>query len=81
MTKWKDYTERRDEMLQHTHSPHAPWIIIRGNDKRRARIEVIRRILLALPYKGRDLNVIGDADPKIIGEGPEFLARGKNVDA
>ncbi len=77
MAKWKDYTKRRDEMLEHTHSPHAPWIVIRANDKRRARIEAIRRILLTLPYKDRDLDVIGKADPKIIGEGPEFLAKGK----
>jgi polyphosphate kinase len=75
MTKWDDYTKRRDEMLEHTHSPHAPWIIVRANDKGRARIEVVRRILLAIPYDGRDLDAIGEADPKIIGEGPEFLKR------
>jgi polyphosphate kinase 2 len=75
MAKWDDYTKRRDEMLDHTHSPHAPWIIVRANDKRRARIEVIRRILQAVPYADRDLEEIGKPDPKIIGEGPEFLRR------
>jgi polyphosphate kinase 2 len=75
MAKWDVYTQRRDEMLEHTHSPHAPWIIVRANDKRRARIEVIRRILQTINYAERDLGVVGEADPKIIGEGPEFLKR------
>jgi polyphosphate kinase 2 len=75
MNKWDDYTKRRDEMFEHTHSPHAPWIIVRANDKGRARIEVIRRILQTVPYADRDLAAIGKADPKIIGEGPEFLKR------
>jgi polyphosphate kinase 2 len=73
MTKWDDYTQKRDQMLEQTHTEFAPWIVVRANDKRRARIEVIRRILLTLPYSGRDRDVIGKADPKIIGEGPDFL--------
>jgi polyphosphate kinase 2 len=73
MNKWDDYTKRRDEMLEHTHSEHAPWIVVRSNDKRRARIELIRRILSKMPYDRRDTKAIGTADPKIIGEGPEFL--------
>ncbi|RUM98882.1 polyphosphate kinase 2 [Pseudaminobacter arsenicus] len=73
MTKWDDYTKMRDLMLERTHSPEAPWIIVRSNDKRRARLEVMRRILSTLPYAGRDLAVIGKADEKIIGEGPDFL--------
>jgi hypothetical protein len=66
----------RDLMIERTHSPHAPWIIVRSNDKKRARIEVVRRILLSLDYTGRDLAAIGKADEKIIGEGPKFLLDG-----
>lgn len=74
--KWDAYTEMRDLMLERTHTDLAPWIIVRANDKRRARIEVIRHILLSLPYEGRDPSAIGEADAAIIGEGPAFL-RGK----
>ena len=74
MTKWDDYTEKRDLMFERTHSSHAPWIIVRGNDKRRARLAVIRRILLSLPYADRDEDAIGKQDHLIIGEGPSFLA-------
>ncbi len=73
ITKWDDYTRMRDLMIKETHSDHAPWTIVRANDKRRSRIEVIRKILTSLDYTGRDLAAIGKADPKIIGEGPKFL--------
>ncbi len=71
--KWDAYTKARDEMMARTHTAYAPWTIVRSNDKRRARIAVIRRILLALPYKGRDVDVIGNEDSLIIGSGHEFL--------
>ena len=73
ITKWDDYTKARDLMVERTHKEFAPWIIVRANDKRRARLAIIRRILLSLPYDGRDLDVIGKEDKKIIGEGPSFL--------
>ena len=62
-------------MFERTHKEFAPWIIVRANDKRRARLTVMRRILLSLPYDGRDLDVIGKEDKKIIGEGPPFLGK------
>ncbi|PSH64112.1 MULTISPECIES: polyphosphate kinase 2 [Phyllobacterium] len=71
--KWDDYTKARDTMLERTHTPHAPWTVVRSNDKRRARIAVIRRILLSLPYNGRDPGVIGNEDSLIIGSGPGFI--------
>ena len=73
ITRWDDYTKMRDLMIERTHSAHAPWIIVRANDKRRARIAVIRRILQSLDYPGRDLAAIGKPDAKIIGQGPKFL--------
>ena len=74
LTKWDAYTRARDEMLERTHTKEAPWIVVRSNDKRRARVAVMRRILQDIPYTGRDLAAIGQADPLIIGEGPGFPA-------
>ncbi|TGS35897.1 polyphosphate kinase 2, partial [bacterium M00.F.Ca.ET.180.01.1.1] len=48
---------------------------VRANDKRRARLAVIRRILSSLPYDGRDLEIVGKEDKKIIGEGASFLEK------
>lgn len=73
ITRWDDYTKARDKMMAETHSDHAPWVVVRSNDKRRARIETIRYVLRALAYDGRDLDVIGEPDPKIIGSGPKQL--------
>lgn len=73
--RWDAYTQAYDEMLKRTHSPEAPWLVVRSNDKRRARLEVVRRILQTLPYDGRDEAAVGKADPRIIGEGPKFLKK------
>ncbi|MER8622627.1 polyphosphate kinase 2 [Mesorhizobium sp. M1143] len=75
ITKWDDYTKARDQMVERTHKQFAPWIIVRANDKRRSRLAVMRRILLSLPYDGRDLDAIGKEDKKIVGEGPSFLEK------
>lgn len=73
LTKWDDYTAMRDLMLEKTHSEDAPWTVIRANDKRRARINLIKHILGSLDYDGKDKKAIGDLDDKIIGFGPGFL--------
>ncbi len=73
MFKWDDYTRYRDIMLERTHTAHAPWTIVKANDKRRARIAVIRRILLSIDYDGRDMDAIVKVDDKIIGNGLDFL--------
>ncbi len=74
--KWDDYTKARDLMFERTHSEHAPWTVVLANDKRRARLSVIRRLLLSIPYEGRDMEVIGEEDGAVIsapgedGKGP-----------
>ncbi|MBG0507919.1 polyphosphate kinase 2 [Agrobacterium sp. MOPV5] len=73
LTKWDDYTQKRDEMLEKTHTDAAPWTVVRANDKRRARMNLIRHILLALDYEGKDKKAIGEIDDKILGSGPDFL--------
>ncbi|CDZ62300.1 polyphosphate kinase 2 [Neorhizobium galegae] len=71
--KWDDYTEKRDAMLEKTHNKETPWAVIRANDKRRARLNVIRHILLSLDYEGKDKDAVGEIDDKIFGFGPKFL--------
>ena len=73
LNKWDDYTEKRDRMLKETHTDDAPWTIVKANDKRRARLNVIRHILKSLDYTGKDKSVIGEIDDKILGSGPKFL--------
>ena len=73
MSKWDEYTRARDRMMKHTHTDHAPWIVLRANDKRRSRLAAIRRILKTLPYDGRDDAAIGEEDEKIILSGADVI--------
>ncbi|MCH9809395.1 MAG: polyphosphate kinase 2 [Alphaproteobacteria bacterium] len=75
---WDDYTEAKEEMFRFTHTTDCPWTVVRSNDKRRARIEVIRHVLLNFEYEGRDSDIIGEADEKIVGSGPEFFFKSKD---
>ncbi len=49
--RWYDYSRARDMMFEATDTKHAPWRLIRSDDKRRARLNVISHILQAIPYK------------------------------
>jgi polyphosphate kinase 2 len=49
--RWDAYSEARDKMLQATDTKHAPWFIVRSDDKRRARLNCIAHILKSIPYK------------------------------
>jgi polyphosphate kinase len=49
--RWYDYSRARDMMLKATDSSHAPWFIVRSDDKRRARLNCISHILKSIPYK------------------------------
>jgi polyphosphate kinase 2 (PPK2 family) len=49
--RWYAYSRARDLMLRKTSSKHAPWQIIRSNDKRRARLNCIAHLLKAIPHK------------------------------
>jgi polyphosphate kinase len=49
--RWYDYSHARDLMLKATDSKHAPWHIIRSDDKRRARLNCIAHLLKAISFK------------------------------
>ena len=49
--RWFDYSKARDMMFKATHSKHAPWHIVRSDDKKRARLNCIAHILDQIPYK------------------------------
>jgi polyphosphate kinase 2 len=49
--RWYDYSVARDRMLSATDTEHAPWYIVRSDDKRRARLNCIAHILGLVPYK------------------------------
>jgi polyphosphate kinase 2 len=50
-SRWYEYSRARDRMLEATDSRHAPWYIVRSDDKRRARLNTIAQLLELIPYK------------------------------
>jgi polyphosphate kinase len=50
-TKWFEYSRARDLMLDATDTKHAPWYILRSDDKKRARLNCLNHILSHIPYK------------------------------
>ena len=49
--RWEDYTKAKEEMFARTNIEEAPWYIVKGNDKKRARLNCIRHLLDRLPYE------------------------------
>src|SRR6201991_4422992 len=50
-SRWYDYSKARDQMFKATSTKHAPWYIIRSDDKRRARLNCIAHLLELIPHK------------------------------
>ncbi len=49
--RWEDYTKVKEEMLERTNIKEAPWFIVEGNDKKRARLNCIHHLLQQVPYE------------------------------
>ena len=49
--RWYEYSRARDNMLEATDSKHAPWYLVRSDDKRKARLNCISHFLGMIPYK------------------------------
>jgi polyphosphate kinase 2 len=50
ITRWESYSRAKDEMFVHTDIPEAPWYVVEGDDKRRARVNMIAHLLSTIPY-------------------------------
>ncbi len=64
---WEHYTSHKEEMFSRTHMSFSPWIVVKANDKRMARLESIRYVLNLLDYTGKgDAKVRLYPDPNIV---------------
>ncbi|RTL41081.1 MAG: polyphosphate kinase 2 [Burkholderiales bacterium] len=74
---WKAYSQARDEMLVRTHTAVAPWHIVRADDKRQARLNLMRDILSRLHYAGRKDKLL-QADPEVVFQfSPDCIEAGR----
>ena len=67
LRRWDAYSAAIRETFDQTHTDHAPWTVVRSDDKRRARINAIRSVLCQLDYARKDTKALGQIDPKVCG--------------
>lgn len=73
---WKAYSLARNEMLARSHTPMAPWTLVCANDKRLARLNLIKDLLGRLHYAGKDRR-LSRPDPQIVFAYDSSLANGQ----
>ena len=64
---WDVYTKYKEQMFTRSHTSFSPWIIVKANNKKRARLESMRYVLNRLPYENKDqAGVSLQPDPDIV---------------
>ncbi len=81
LDKWDEYTKAKEAMFFYTDTPYAPWTVVKSNDKKRARLEALRWVLSKFDYPGKNHEVVGTPDPKIIGSPSEVYDQGETPTA
>jgi polyphosphate kinase 2 len=79
LDRWDAYTDAKQAMFWYTDSDHAPWTVVRSNDKKRGRIEAMRYLLSRLDYPEKDHEIVGTPDPLIVGPPTEIYETGEDT--
>ena len=66
LSKWDDYSKAEEVMFFSTNTASCPWIVIKSNDKKRARLNAMRYVLSIIDYAEKDNEAIGAVDPLIL---------------
>lgn len=73
LDKWDAYTAAKENMFERTDTDHAPWTVVKSNDKKRARINAMRYVLSLFDYEGKDEEFVGEPDPLIVGRARDLV--------
>ncbi|MFN7050640.1 MAG: polyphosphate kinase 2, partial [Gemmobacter sp.] len=73
LDKWDEYTEAKEAMFFYSDTADAPWIVVKSDDKKRARLNCMRHFLATLNYPGKDAAVVGVPDPLIVGHAGQVI--------
>jgi polyphosphate kinase 2 (PPK2 family) len=79
LDKWDEYTRAKEAMFFHTDTTDAPWIVIKSDCKKRARLNAMRYLLHSMPYAKKDGDQIGPVDPLLVGRAGIVFERGEQV--
>jgi polyphosphate kinase 2 (PPK2 family) len=73
LKRFDDYSRARNRMFEASDTELAPWLVVFNNDKKRGRLSLIRTVLHALDYEGKDSDAIGEVDRKIVVKARDFI--------
>ena len=73
LDKWDDYTRAKEEQFRYTDTEESPWITIKSNDKKRARINAMRYVLSKFEYTNKDHELVGEVDENIVKRGRDQI--------
>ncbi|MFD1825677.1 polyphosphate kinase 2 [Mumia zhuanghuii] len=73
LDRWDAYTDAKEAMMLHTDTDISPWTAIKSNDKKRARLNAMRFFLSQYDYEGKDPEIVGYADPKLVRRGRDSV--------
>ncbi|TNM59820.1 polyphosphate kinase 2 [Streptomyces sp. NP160] len=79
LDRWDDYTAAKEAMFLATDTDDAPWTVVKSNDKKRARLEAMRHVLRQLDYDGKDVELVGEADPLVLGPARDLFETGETA--
>lgn len=77
LDKWDDYTRAKEAMFFETDTTDSPWIVVKSDCKKRARLNALRYVLTRLPYANRDMAKVGKLDSLIVGRASAVYERGE----
>lgn len=77
--KWDDYTEAKEAMFFYTDTADAPWMVVKSDDKKRARLNCMHHFLSSLPYPNKNLRLIKGGDPLIVGNASNVIVEDKHI--
>jgi polyphosphate kinase 2 len=67
LDKWDQYTDAKEAMFFYTDTADAPWVIVKSDDKKRARLNCLQHFLSSLDYPNKDESIVVGCDPLIVG--------------
>ena len=79
LDKWDDYTEAKEAMFFYTNTADSPWIVVKSDDKKRARLNCMQHFLSALPYPNKDTHIVHGYDPLIVGHSAQVIGNSDHI--
>ena len=75
LNRWEDYTEAKEAMFFYTDTAEAPWVVVKSDDKKRARLACMHHFLDCLPYPGKNETLVQGPNPLIANRATTVVGR------